>query len=71
MIIGTSLGCGCLGAGAPVVPAPVVAPAPTFKPKLVNPYNIMRSGRTPRWSWKNPRYPLTNIAALIRSQVHP
>jgi hypothetical protein len=76
MIIGTPLGCGCFGADAPTVPTPTV---PVVKPKhvrgagprLVNPYNVMRSGRTPRWYGKDPRYALTNIAEMIRRQAFP
>jgi hypothetical protein len=84
MIIGTPLGCGCFGADAPVVPVapavPVVVPtALVAKPKrvrgagprLVNPYDIMRSGRTPYWYGKDPRYALTNVAELVRRATQP
>jgi len=84
MIIGTSLGCGCFGADAPVVPiapaVPVVVPAALVAkpkrargtgPRLVSPYNSMRSGQTPRWYGKDPRYALTNVAKLVRQATQP
>jgi hypothetical protein len=79
MIFGTplgSLGCGC-GLGADSVPAvapPIATPA-KYRSKasvrLVNPYDIMRSGRMPKWSGRDPRYVLTNVSALIAKQIHP
>jgi hypothetical protein len=79
MIIGTSLGslgCGCgLGEGlVPAVALPIATPAryrSKVSTRLVNPYDIMRSGRTPKWYGRDPRYPLTNVSALIAKQVHP
>jgi hypothetical protein len=79
MIIGTSLGllgCECgLGEGLmPAVAPPIATPAKyRSKPgvRLVSPYDIMRSGRTPKWYGRDPRYPLTNVSALIAKQVHP
>jgi hypothetical protein len=78
MIIGTSLGslgCGCgLGEGlVPAVAPPIATPARyrSKAPRLVSPYDIMRSGRTPKWYGRDPRYVLTNVSALIAKQVHP
>ena len=70
MIIGTYLGmpapCGCnqLYAGRFGVPR-------ASGPKLPSPYNIMRSGKTPRWYGKDPRYMLTNVDELIRRATQP
>lgn len=83
MIIGTLVGgfsgCGCgLGADAPALPIPAVAP-PIATPakyrskaaRLVSPYDLMRSGRTPKWNGRDPRYMLTNISALLAREIHP
>jgi hypothetical protein len=79
MIIGTflgsSLGCGCaFGAdAAPAVAPPIATPAKHRGKgaRLVSPYDLMRSGGTPRWNGKDPRYMLTNVSALLAREIHP
>jgi len=70
MIIGTLLDTSLIPAIAP----PITTPAKyrgRVGTRLVNPYDIMRSGRTPKWYGRDPRYVLTNVSALIAKQVHP
>jgi hypothetical protein len=57
-----------LTTAAKVAPAVRARVRPT---RLVNPYRIITTGGMPRWNPRDPRAPLTNVAALIYQQVHP